>query len=679
LKEANDRLEKLLMEANSVGTTLGTSANSAQRVQQQANDALSGATGAQGKTAEALADAASAQQSAASTAKQAADLVKHAGQLLPQGVDVSSSNPKDSTPLLQDAVPCLMDDGEARFLRTGRPAPQSNPAQTVGDQLANAAAGEIGDTKEVLTRASSSLKAMNLRGLTASQVTSTANFAIAKAVKDVAPDNKQGLVLAQATEVAAPAIAEGVAAVPTTYTRPGNIGCSMSVMPWTEAYKVFGREVADEFLAVQVDVRNMDTDHEFLLHDAEFAVDAYGARLQRFQVGHEKQIVRGVSVWGENYGRHAVGIHIVEGVGVIMGAVVGLPQPPIQNLVNATGAYQAGFVPMVNKLFPNLSTNNLNNLNDFAFSATSNSRIVVPKGGSVPFVLFVPVEPLQQACWLQDSYNFFADVSFVTACDKVCKAGDEKACEGGSSSFKKIKFKHWTPIQLEALQKHSYVAIAGAHFKALAGQPTLKSVACAADTDPNGAYRLASLGGNPLNCTLNGSDLDTMTKLRMRPPNDTADANAVDAGVTVSGDSSTAKATIAAADVLKITKPLYDLFSVDKSGKEGDLKQTLSFLPPPKLDAISSPPKLTDFKAKPTLSLTGSNLQQVAQVILKDTSGSQVAAGDAIQQPPNDGSKLTVNLPTTSLKDSVAYEIWLQLSDSKNTQLDSKQPITFGK
>lgn len=704
LKRSNDQLEQLLKTTNSAVLAAQDAQTAAERAQtgavgaqqkateaqQKATEAQQGATSAFFQTVGTQGDTTAVQKSVASTAAKAAELVKRAQRDIPVPAGGVTPGSRDNTQLLQDHVPCLETPDRLYFLRTGIPVNPPDPAQKISQQVGDLAKSSSNprDTK-ILQSYSSKLSASNWRGLTPAQVRQNADkdlsAAVAEALPDATPEEK-ATATAQVAQQVAPAVAQAV--TEPTFKRPGDIGCSMSIMPWAESSKVFGREVADAYLAVQVDVRNMDGDHEFLLHDAEFAVDAYGAQLSRFQVGHEKQIVRGVSVWGENYGRHAVNIHIVEGVGIIMGAVVGLPQPPIQNLVNATGAYQAGLIPMVNKIFPSLSTNNLNNLNDFAFSATANSRIVVPKGGSVPFVLFVPVEPLQQACWLQEGYDFQKDDGFTTACNNVCTKDECKqgkpAWHSHKSSYDnltEIRFKYWTPIQLQALQKHSYITIAGAHFKELAAQPTLKGVICAAETDQSGAYRIASLGTKPLVCTLTGADLDTMPTLRMRPPNDTTDADAVDATVSVSGDSSTATATFATAQVKNITKPLYNLFSLDKSGKEADLKQTLKFLPAPQMTPIASPPTIGNFRTTPSLPLSGANLQQVSQVLLKDPSGAVVATMN-MQSVSSDGTRLTpMNVGAADLahlQASTKYEIWFVLSDGSQTQFDTGQSITFG-
>lgn len=203
-------------------------------------------------------------------------------------------------------------------------------------------------------------------------------------------------------------------------------------------------------------------------------------------------------------------------------------------------------------------------LNDLAFSAASASRIVVPKSGSVPFVIFVPVKPLEQACWLQSGYDFYKDTPLSSACDQVCK---NAAC--ANEKLTEVRFKHWSPVQLQALEAHAYGLIAGTHIKA-AGQPAaLNSIVCTGPTDSSGAYLQYALPASGFTCTLSGSNLDTLTTLRFRSPADTE--TSLDAKVTISGDNTTATAVFASSDFSKIQQSSYELYGVDKSGAEIDL------------------------------------------------------------------------------------------------------------
>lgn len=436
----------------------------------------------------------------------------------------------------------------------------------------------------------------------------------------------------------------------TSFSRPNNVSCSMSIFPWDETHKVFGRTVADTYLAVQLTVRNLDQENEYLIHDAELAVEANSAQLERFQVGHEKEVVRNVLTYGQSYDRQHIFINITDGIGTILGAIVGLPAPTIDVLTEATGAYHAGFLPVIHNLFPDLTTKNLNALNDLGYSAAAASRVVVPAKGSVPFVVFIPIRPLEQACWLQKSYKILTD-----------KAPNEPfdACSGidaDSLKWKEVKYKNWKPLQIQAMEKHAYALVDGVFIKELNNQgATLKNVVCAEKKDTSGAY-LAYTPNTALNCTLSGSDLDTAAKLRLR--SSAEPKTNLDATVTVSGDNSTATAVLGASDFQKIDQSAYELYSVDKSGAENDLKQTMNFRLPPSITNGQSIPA-----APGIVTLNGSHLTGVSKIVFYQ-SGKQQAEVDV-----TNATDLTLqfNLNGKPISAPGQYDIHLILDDGSGT------------
>jgi hypothetical protein len=443
-----------------------------------------------------------------------------------------------------------------------------------------------------------------------------------------------------------------------SYSRPKDVSCSMSVLSWDVSHKAFGRTVADAFLAIQVIVRNLNADNEFLVHDAEFAVDANSAQLSKFQAGNDKELVRSVLQYGQSYDRQHIAINIAEGIGTIMGAIVGLPQPSIDSLVGASGAYHAGLLPFLHVLIPDLTTKNLNTLNDLGFSAASASRVVVPKSGSVPFVIFVPVRPLEQACWLQAKYDIASDSSMDGAWVNICRGLVTR-------DLKELPFKKWRPVHLQALEKHGYALIAGVHIKATGQAPTLKSIICAAPTDTSGAYLQYAIPSAGLNCSLTGTDLDTVTTLRMRSSADTK--TNLDAKVTVSGDNSTATSTFATADVAKIAQVNYELYGVDKSGTETDFNRALAFRLSPTLTASQTISTATTTGTNVTLK--GTNLVGIGTIEFF-TGATNVAHASIIN---SDSSSITLAMPTLN---AGTYDVKLIIADGTNngsgTEFDTK-------
>src|SRR5207245_1291168 len=80
------------------------------------------------------------------------------------------------------------------------------------------------------------------------------------------------------------------------FQRPQDVGCAMSILSWNETRYAFGRIIANEYIGVQIVVRNLNDKQEFALHDAELSVDTdINGRYGRFYSGRDKLVVRGLS------------------------------------------------------------------------------------------------------------------------------------------------------------------------------------------------------------------------------------------------------------------------------------------------------------------------------------------------------------------------------------------------
>jgi hypothetical protein len=312
-------------------------------------------------------------------------------------------------------------------------------------------------------------------------------------------------------------------------------------------------------------------------------------------------------------------------------------------------------------LIPDLTTKNLNTLNDLGFSAASASRVVVPKSGSVPFVIFVPVRPLEQACWLQDRYDITSDVSLDGAWVNVCRGA-------GSKDLREVRFKNWKPVHLQALEKHGFALIAGVHIKATGQAPTLKAIICAAPTDTSGAYLQYAIPAAGFSCSLAGTDLDTVATLRMRSIADTK--TNLDAKVTISGDTSTATSNLSAADVAKIAQPNYELYGVDKAGTETNFGRSLAFRLAPTLAASQTIPSATTTGANATLK--GANLSGISTIEFFSGAASQAHASVI----NSDATSITFVMPMLT---SGTYDVKLVIADGTNsgvgTEFDTKANV----
>ncbi len=165
-----------------------------------------------------------------------------------------------------------------------------------------------------------------------------------------------------------------------TMERPTDVGCAMSILSWRETLNAYGRTIANTYVAVQVVVRNLNKDQQFLVHDVEFATNADPTgRLGRYFSGRDKVVVRALSSSQQSFDPRNLAVNITKGITAIMSAAA-----PIWGgaLVDAAGIANGTFVPTLDKTWKDLSTDQLNLLNDTGFSSAANFSDRGPEVGN---------------------------------------------------------------------------------------------------------------------------------------------------------------------------------------------------------------------------------------------------------------------------------------------------------
>lgn len=171
---------------------------------------------------------------------------------------------------------------------------------------------------------------------------------------------------------------------------PVDLQCSHSLLSWNEASDIFGRRIANTYLVVQVVVRNLNQDNDYLIQDVVLAAPS-----AKFNSGRDKLLARGVAIVGQsldprNQVMSALDTLAAASAAVALigtqGAVVSSNFKSLQNANNVLTA----FIPPFKRWFPDYTVDQLNRLNDLAFSASTTYKMIVPKGGSVPFATFIP-------------------------------------------------------------------------------------------------------------------------------------------------------------------------------------------------------------------------------------------------------------------------------------------------
>lgn len=182
--------------------------------------------------------------------------------------------------------------------------------------------------------------------------------------------------------------------------RPPDIGCAMSILTYKETDTAYGHLIANEYIAVQIVVRNLNRDQPFVVHDAEFQVNSDPTgRLSRFFSGRDKVIVRSLSAAQNSFDPRALIVHSAEGIGAILSATV--PIFAVEELTNATAVFNGAFVPGLDKFWKDQTGDQLNLLNDTGFSSQTSSQTTVPQLASVLFVIFIPSKQFEEGWWTQ--------------------------------------------------------------------------------------------------------------------------------------------------------------------------------------------------------------------------------------------------------------------------------------
>jgi hypothetical protein len=183
-------------------------------------------------------------------------------------------------------------------------------------------------------------------------------------------------------------------------SRPPDIGCAMSVLSYNETSKAFGYIIANNYIGVQVVVRNLNRDQQFVLHDVEYSINSDPTGTPgRFYSGRDKIVVRALASAEGSFDPRNFIVHGAQGLGALLTTLV----PIYGGAIGAASAvYNGGFFPALDKVWKDMSTDQLNLLNDTGFSSSSSSQTVVPKAATVMFVTFIPSKQFERGWWTQD-------------------------------------------------------------------------------------------------------------------------------------------------------------------------------------------------------------------------------------------------------------------------------------
>ena len=160
-----------------------------------------------------------------------------------------------------------------------------------------------------------------------------------------------------------------------------NLTCSFTPMPYRMALDNFGKAVANQFVAVELNIQNKNQGLEYLLQDIrggfpEYVVSTY-----------DKQVPRNVSVKNEQFSARAIIIRVAAAGATVVTGVAGFAGSAVfQQAANIfAGPAQTGLANAI----PSLSSTEITNLDSLGYSVNTT---VIAKGSQITVVAFLPSE-----------------------------------------------------------------------------------------------------------------------------------------------------------------------------------------------------------------------------------------------------------------------------------------------
>jgi len=455
---------------------------------------------------------------------------------------------------------------------------------------------------------------------------------------------KQGVLTDQgATDAAKAAAAAANAATPL------DVGCSEGVLTWNETRVIFGRAVADNYVAIQVTARNLNGDQEFLIHDLQVAVAEFAAssgkgvnegksgrgyepcpidrvnpnenspNYVRFVAGRDRMMVRGVGEVGAQLTPRNIAVRVLDVVGSILGGTAAVTGGP--SFSDAVHVFSSTFIPGFGKIFPDFTVDQLNRLNDLGFSAASAYKIVIPKNGSVPMTTFLP--------------------------------GD---------IFAK-NYRYWSHCDLLNFEQNMVVVLGGKHIQeAGSTQPGVATVSC--PKTASGDYLdYTKANGDSFECTVTGQNLQNVTALRLKNATDAKDTKTIDGAVSVSGKTDAGTVRFSLKQLQGLAGTQYQIYVEASSG--GEQSTSTKFDLPPALADVRTD-KDCIAGATCTVTLTGSHLDTATELDLMQaatatTPDFKVALSGS--KPDSTSVVLDLTAGASKVKTNSDYVLFLKTKD----------------
>jgi hypothetical protein len=465
------------------------------------------------------------------------------------------------------------------------------------------------------------------------------------------------------------------------YNPPTDISCSVSVMGWKETSDNFGRRVANQFVAIQVTVRNLNTKNEFLMHDIQVAVDTglspdsyfYKQYAGRFQAGRDKLLVRGVAQRGQSEDRRNLALNALAAAGAIAGAsaVGGTP-----DFKSGVAVFEGAFLPGLSTLFPDHTVEQLNRINDLVFSASNTSKVLVPIQGSVPLVTFIPEKPIEQLPFAWCGYKREDDPQRPCIYDPF-KTDDSSfphqsfLLQDGNGTprdiekpWKSLAYSDWKGAALRILENHLFVVIGGVHIQELTNEPPkIANLDC--PTIPGGAVDITQAKDGVISCSVTGNSLDKVSSVNLEKGSEKI------AGKVKAAKDGNSATLIFDPSALSDGNGMYSLYMVtsDSSGNstEVDSGEKVSLVPTTYIASVGSPLDLSKVPMDP-LKFSGKHLDLIGSVYLVQGENAVEATADG--KPTVTQDTATATFDPSKLITKTTYHLRYTLKSQLSKPVD---------
>jgi hypothetical protein len=439
---------------------------------------------------------------------------------------------------------------------------------------------------------------------------------------------------------------------------PVDIGCAYQILSWNQARLLFGRSVANDYIAVQITVRNVNPKEEFIVHNAMLSVDTdiHGS-MGRFFESDDKFSVEAYNTAGEPLTTRGIIANSITATSTLLSVLQ--PIVSVANFSNAVAAFTGGVVPGFKTISPDHQKEQLLLIANSGFSA-SDTKTVVGKSSAATFYTWFPAKPFLEGWWVQDCAKNIASVNKMredpensgkelspapdTGVDKVRA---RYACQTVSGdTWKTIPYQKWSSLADDLFRGLSLAVVAGIHVQEdNKNKPFVSEMKCPTDAKGNIDLSKGTSDG-VISCTITGENLDKVKKLHLENKANAVDPDRPEANVDAQDTSG--KADFKLSDLAAASGTAYTVYMVAKDGTE-----TAAGVPPMHLDpsaVILIGPKDSNIdlgKTPEKLSLTGYHLDKLTKVcfIVKTPSAPSSITADAVS---TSSTQASVDLKSTS-------------------------------